>query len=147
LQDNVDAFSLRYKLANNFKSPDGNFSGYDAFYAMAYAIGAASTQLAVDGPHISAGFERLATGPVIDVGPAGIGLALSLLGEAGGTINARGLLSQLDWNVTTRELVIPDASLYCFQRDVDGALVIKQDAGPRLASGTGVVSGAPYSCD
>lgn len=147
LQDNIDSYSLRYKQANNFKAPDGNFSGYDAFYSMAYAIAAASTQLLLDGPHISAGFERLGAGTVIDLGPAQLGLAIAILGGPAGTINARGLLSHLDWNVTTRELVVPDSSLYCFQRDAGGGLVIKHDAGPRFTNSTGLVSGTTYSCD
>jgi hypothetical protein len=144
LQDNIDAFTQRYKPANNFHDPDGNFSGYDAFYAMAYAIAAASSQPLLDGPHISAGFERLRSGQIVDFGPKPIGFNIALLGGPA-TINVRGLWSNLDWNLTTHDLD-NDVSMFCFEHKPDGSLAIKPNAGPHLVTSTGVVTGT-YSCD
>lgn len=146
LEKNVAAYTLRYKQAYNFKSPDGNFSGYDAFYAMAFAVTAASSQLSLDGPHVSAGFERLRAGTTIDFGPDQLGLGLALLGTPSGTIDVRGLLSGLDWDVATRDLVGGESSMYCFTRDGSGALVMKADAGPRMNNVTGAVTGT-YACE
>lgn len=145
LETNVAAYTQRYKLAYNFKGPDGNFSGYDAFYALAYAIVAASKEPFIDGPHVSVGFERLRSGEAIDVGPDQLGLGLALLGSSS-SINLRGLVSGLDWDVVTRDLVAAESSLYCFERDGSGALVLRPDAGPRMNNATGVVTGT-YSCN
>jgi hypothetical protein len=147
LQDNIDGYTLRYKQAYNFAAPDGNFSGYDALYAMSFAVVAASSQLLVDGPHISAGFERLRGGSMpIDFRPASIGTVFGLLGQStSASVDVRGLWSNLDWNINTHDLET-DVSMFCFQRAPDGSLVIKPDAGPRLVTSTGVVTGT-YSCD
>jgi len=145
LEDNIAGYSLRYRQANNFKAPDGNMSGYDAIYSLVYAFAAASTQPLLDGPHVSAGFERLRSGTTIDYGPAQAGLAIALLGQSTGSIDARGLLSDLDWDVPSRDLST-DVSMYCFQRSVDGELVLKPNAGPRLDRTTGLVTGT-YACD
>ncbi len=146
MQANMDAYTTRYKLAYNYKPPDGNFSGYDAFYAMAYAVAASSTQPLLDGPHVSAGFERLRAGTAIDVGPEDLGLGLALLGTATSTVDLRGLVSNLSWDLATRDLVVPESGMYCFERDASGALVLRNDAGPRLNRVTGVVTGS-YACD
>lgn len=145
LQDNIDAFTIRYKLAYNYKPPDGNFSGYDAFYAAAYAIAAAAAQPGLDGPRIDQGFDRLKSGTTIDVGPKQLGLGLALLGAQSSTIDLRGLLSHMSWDPVTRDLVVDAYGLYCFERDLDGNLVLV-DAGPRLDTATGNVTGVT-SCD
>jgi hypothetical protein len=146
LQDNVDAFTLHYKLANNGQPQDGVFSGYDAFYATGLAIVAASTGPLLDGPHVSAGFERLLSGTLVDFRPSGLSVAIPLLATGPKTIDARGLASTLDWDVATHDLTPAEMGLYCFERTGDGGLAIKLDAGPRLATSTGVVTGT-YSCD
>jgi hypothetical protein len=147
LQDNIDGYTLRYQQAYNFARPDGNYSGYDAFYAMAYAIAAASIQLTIDGPHIAAGFGRLRGGAThVNFRPGEIGTGLALLGAStSASIDVRGHWSNLDWNVATRDLAT-DVSMFCFQRDTDGLLVIKPDAGLRLVTSSGAISGT-YSCD
>jgi hypothetical protein len=145
LQANIDAYTIRYKQAYNFLAPDGNHSGYDAFYVSAFGIAGALIQPIFDGPRISAGIERLRGGTLVDFRPESIGLALALLGQPTAKLDARGLWSSLDWNLATRDLET-DVSMYCFQRDTDGALVAKPDAGPRLTTSTGAVTGT-FTCD
>jgi len=138
---NVDDFERRYSTRYGTDA-SGAWSGYEAMYALIYAIQAASLGGTLDGPRISAGFERLRAGATIDVGPARIGAAFSFLAQPTETINLRGLWSELDWNPVTRDLET-DVSMYCFQRQ-DRKLVIKADAGPRLSGG--VFTGT-YACD
>lgn len=146
LQANIEAFAARYLPANNFQQPDGNHSGFDAFYAMAYAVLAARAQLPLDGPHISAGFERLRGGTMlVDFRPDRIGVASQVLADTTSRIDVRGLWSELDWNVTTHDFD-SDVSMYCFVKDAGGGLVVKPNAGPYLTSATGVVTGA-YACE
>ncbi len=147
LQDNIDAYTPHYRVENNGHSPDVNYSGYDAFYALAFAVAAASSQLPLNGPHISSAFELLRGGSVqVDFRPGQIGFALTWLGQStSSSVDVRGLWSTLDWNVSTHDLA-SDVSMFCFQRAPDGSLVIKLDAGPRLVTSTGVVSHA-YACD
>ena len=139
---NIDDFRRRYATQYGNEDPSGAWSGYEATYSLIYAIQAASIGGTLDGPHISAGFERLRAGPTIDVGSAKIGAAFSFLAQPTQTIDLRGLWSELDWNIVTRDLAT-DVSMYCFQR-AGGQLVIKPDAGPRLSNG--VLSGT-YACD
>ncbi|MFO0671069.1 MAG: hypothetical protein U0235_15820 [Polyangiaceae bacterium] len=89
LQANVDAYVLRYRQEYNNQAPDSNHSGYEAFYALAYAMAAASQQSMMDGPHISTGFESLVAGSLIDVGPGQASTALGLL-SAKGSIDLAG---------------------------------------------------------
>lgn len=145
LQANIDDYDDRYRLANNFKDPDGSYSGYDAFYSLGMAILAARVQPIMDGVHISAGFERLRSGTVIDFTPQKITTATITLGETTASIDVRGLWSNLDWNLTTHDLE-SDVGMYCYTRDATSSLVIKPDAGPHLDTATGVVDGV-YSCD
>lgn len=143
-QANVEAFELAYQQANTFEIPDGNYSGYDAFYSMAYAVLTTRTQPIVDGPHIAAGFERLHAGTIIDLRPKPIGFAAALLSDPSTTVDLRGLWSNLDWNAS-RDLHT-DSGMYCFERNATGGLVLEPDAGPRRSAATGVVSGS-YSCN
>jgi len=143
---NIESFSTRYLPANNFQQPDGNYTGFESFYALALAVLAARTQLLLDGPHISAGFERLRGGTtLIDFRPDRLGLARNLLANPNERIEVRGLWSELDWNASTRDFD-NDVGMYCFVKDAGGGLTIKADAGPRLSASTGIVTGA-YSCD
>jgi hypothetical protein len=143
LAANIAGYTLRYKQAYNFVSPDNNYAGYEAFYAMAYAIIAASTQPILDGPHISAGFESLVGGSSVDIGPGQVESSLVLLGN-GSAIDVRGLWSSLDWNIKTRDLE-SDVGMFCFTRE-GGGLAMKDDAGPHLTTKTGLVTGT-YTCD
>jgi hypothetical protein len=145
-QDNIDSFTSRYLPPNNYNAPDGNFSGYDAFYAAMFAIGGASTQGILDGAHISAGFERLLAGnQPTDFRPANISLGLASLTQPGATIDVRGLWSDLAWDLTTHDMVT-DSSMFCFQLRPDGQLVVKPNAGPRYVRSTKTVTGT-FSCD
>jgi hypothetical protein len=145
LQANIDDYDDRYRTANDFKEPDGNYSGYDAFYSLGMAVLAARVQPIMDGVHISAGFERLRSGTVIDFTPQKITTAAITLGETAASIDVRGLWSNLDWNLTTHDLD-SDVSMYCYKRDATSSLVIQPNAGPHLTTATGVVDGV-YSCD
>lgn len=145
LQANIDSFSVRYRIAANGGKPDYAHSGYDAFYAMAFAILGTRLQPVVDGPHIAASFERLrgGTGP-IDFRPANIATATTFLGQASAKLEVRGLWSDLDWNLPSRDMDA-DVSMYCFELDDDSNLVLNPNAGPLLRTSTGVVEGH-YSC-
>ena len=144
LQNNITGFTQRYRDANNFKNPDGNFSGYDAFYAITYAMAAATSQPVYDGAHVTAGLERLRAGTVFDFGPDRLGTAIALLGALE-TVDVRGLWSGLDWDLTTHDLVV-DAGMFCFALNGDNALVAKPDVSVRYAQATGVVTGT-YTCE
>src|SRR5262249_47248616 len=126
------------------QDPDSNYSGYEAFYALTFALGAAAKQPVFDGPHIATGFESLVSGIDIDVGPTQIQSALGQL-SAGATINLRGLWSHLDWNTTKREITT-DRVLYCYGRNTDGTLFVNMDSGVRYSDATGTVTGT-FTCD
>lgn len=146
LQDNITGFEGRYRVRYGGEPPNGNWSGYEAFYALLYAISAGSQSAALlDGPHISSGFEKLRSGIDIDLGPGDLSLGLGTLSSTTSTINVRGFWSSLDWNVTTHDLT-GDISMFCFQRFSSGKLKINPNAGPHLITSTGVVSN-PYVCD
>lgn len=145
LQANIEAFDDRYRFANDFKNPDGNFSGYDAFYTLAMGVLAARTQLVMDGIHISEGLGRLRSGPVLDFKPESIQTATIALGETTASIDVRGLWSNLDWNLNSHDFD-SDVSMYCLKRDATQSLVLQPDAGPRLSATTGLVEG-DYTCD
>jgi ABC-type branched-subunit amino acid transport system substrate-binding protein len=141
---NINAFRARYRAAYPELDPSGSWSGYEAAYALAYAIAAAGATGTVDGPSISAGFGRLGSGPAIDVGKDQIHSAFGALAPSAGTINLRGLWSELDWAPATRDLD-GDIGMWCVQ-SVGGVIDIKRDAGPRMSAATGVVTGT-YQCD
>jgi hypothetical protein len=143
LAANLSAFELRYRQEYNNQSPDSNHSGYEAFYALAYALASATSQSMIDGPHVSTGFESLVSGAIVNVGPAQVSTALALL-TTKGTIDLRGTWTNLDWNVQKRELDA-DRAMFCFERGPDGLLRINEDAGPKLPVG-GAITGT-YSCD
>ena len=145
LQANIESFDDRYRFANDFKHPDGNFSGYDAFYALAMGVLAARTQPIMDGVHISEGLGRLRSGPIVDFKPENINTAAVTLGETTASIDARGLWSNLDWNLNTHDFD-SDVSMYCLKRDGSQSLVLEPNAGPRLSMTTGLVEG-DYTCD
>ena len=146
LQANVDAFEQRYRAANDNKDPDFCHTGYDAFYATALAVLGTRVEPVLDGPHIAASFERLRGGSTtIDFRPENIDFAVTLLGQATAKIDARGLWSDLDWSLPSRDMDA-DVSMYCFERDGDGNLVINPNAGPHLTTSTGIVDGE-YACE
>jgi len=145
LRANVESYETRYRQ-EFFSAADGNFSGYESFYATAFAAAAAASAdpfAPIDGPRIAAGFERLSNGPSVDFHPGQINAGISLLGA--GSIDVRGLTSELDWNPTTRELET-EMAMYCFGRDESG-LVLKSDPGGVFYSPkTGLITGT-YACE
>lgn len=146
LQANIDAFVVRYLPDHNFVQPDGNWTGFEAGYTMAFAALAARSQPIFDGAHVSAGFERLRGGTtLIDLRPDNIPIAVGLLGTPSAKVDVRGLWSDLDWDVTTRDFD-SNVGTYCFFVDGLGNLKSKADAGLSLDTKTGVFSGA-FSCD
>ncbi len=144
LQANIDAFDI--KFSKTYGEPaDGTYSGYEAFYAMAYALTAASFQPLLDGSHISSGFERLSSGTTIDVGSSMLPTGLSLLGQRG-TINLRGLGTELDWDPKTHE-ISSDMEMFCFGKDAKtGALTVERASDVRYATSTKLVTGS-YACN
>jgi len=147
MRDHIESYELRYWEHSNFEHSDMDFSGYDAFYATAYAIaGAASASPVLDGPRIDAAFARLRSGPRFEVGPAKLGAALMRLAVPTESIDVHGLATHLDWDVTTRELTPVEVGLYCFERSGDGQIHVELDTGPRMDPVTGEVRGV-YACD
>jgi hypothetical protein len=145
LEQNLAGFTQRYIQAYSFNRPDNAESGYDAFYALAFAILGARLQPVLDGPHISTGFERLRGGTTVtDFKPESIAFATALLGQATAKLDVRATISDLDWNLPGRD-IDQDVSMYCYERHKDGYVVINPNAGPHLASKTGVVTGT-YDC-
>lgn len=145
-QANIDAFVARYLAPHNFVQPDGNWTGFEAGYSIALAALAARSQPIFDGPHISAGFERLRGGATkIDFRPDSIPLAFGLLGSPSVQLDVRGLWSDLDWNVTTRDFD-SDVGTYCYYRDGLGNLLQRPNAGPSLDTKTGSFTGT-FSCE
>ena len=145
-QANADGFENRYRLAYNGEPPSGNWSGYEAFYALLYAIEAgALDSTSLDGGVISGGFGRLLGGPDIDVGQGNLSVGLASFISPSSTINLRGLWSPLDWNVTTHDLT-GDVSMFCFERYPSGFLKLNPNAGPHYVTSTKVFSNS-YACD
>lgn len=151
LAKNVTGYTFRYRTRFNFQQPDGNYGGYDGAFALGLAVIAAATQASVlDGPHISAGFESLVGGTPFDLGPAGLDNAIvSLVNQA--KLDVRGLYSNLDWDVKTRELTSP-VGAWCFQVDGNGGVYVNDQAGLRFdpqatndAGGVGAFDGT-FAC-
>jgi ABC-type branched-subunit amino acid transport system substrate-binding protein len=140
-------YRLRYKTRWNGLEPDGNETGYEAMYALAYAVLAGSTTSLLDGPHVSSGFERLSSGPVIPVGPQPLaGTAISALLN-GQSIALRGLASTLGWEGSSRDLVA-DEGMYCLKRDGSGNLLFLDDAGVRYSpKDQKLVASETFGCD
>lgn len=145
LQANIAAFDTSYRFNNDFKDPDGAYSGYDAFYAIGMSLLSLRLQPVVSGALVSAGFERMLSGTLVDFRPAGITTAAIALGQTSASIDIRGLWSNLAWNITTHDFDA-DVSMYCLKRDGTGSLVMEPNAGPHLSTATGLVDGV-YSCD
>lgn len=140
---NIQGFSTRYQLSYK-EPPNGNFSGYEAFYATALAINSNAGQPVLDAARISAGFGNLVAGDIYDLGPGGaLNIALETL-KNGRKIDIRGLYTDLDWNLTTRE-VTTDMGMFCFTRQPGGPLEIHDVPGLRWNATTGQVSGT-YAC-
>lgn len=143
LRRNIDGYATRYQLSYK-EPPDGNFSGYEAFYATALAIAANSGQPTLDAARISAGFASLVGGEPYDVGPGGgLSIALETL-LRGRNLDLRGLYTELDWNLTTREIA-SDMGMFCFAREPGGRLTLKDVPGLRWSAASGEVTGT-YSC-
>ncbi len=141
--NNILGFATRYQLSYK-EPPNGNFSGYEAFYATALAIAANSSQPVLDSARISAGFASLVTGDAYDLGPGGgLSIALEALSK-GQKIDIRGLYTDLDWNLTTREIAT-DMGMFCFARQPGGPLEIRDVPGVRWSVSSGQVSGT-YAC-
>lgn len=141
--NNIQGFSTRYRLSYK-EPPNGNFSGYEAFYATALAIAANGSQPVLDGPRISAGFSSLLGGAPYDLGPGGpLNIALESLAK-GQKIDIRGLYTDLDWDLATREIVT-DMGMFCFTRQPGGPLEIHDVPAVRWSATTGQVTGT-YAC-
>lgn len=143
LAANVQGFETRYRL--EYKEPgNGNYGGYDAFYATALAIAANSGQPVLDAARISAGFSSLVSGDTYDLGPGGgLNIALESLAQ-GKSVDIRGLYTNLDWDLGTRE-VVSDMGMFCFARQGNGSIEIRNAPGVRWSAATGQVTGT-YAC-
>ena len=143
LAKNIQGFEARYGVTYNERA-NGNFSGYEAFYAAALAIAANSGQPVLDGARISAGFSSLVSGDTYDLGPGGgLNIALESLAK-GRDVNIRGLYTDLDWDLTTHE-VATDVGMFCMARPPGGKVEIRNVPDLRWSTATGQVTGT-YAC-
>jgi serine/threonine protein kinase len=93
---------------------------YDAFYVLAYAAAAIGGER-ITGPALARALPRLQPpGEPIDVGPAGIYQAFSLLGSGKG-IDLDGTTTSLDFDPETGDATA-DFAVYCLTPGRDGAL-------------------------
>jgi hypothetical protein len=143
LAKNIAGFEARY-LGVQKERANGNFSGYEAFYSLALAIGANSGQPVFDSARISLGFNSLVAGDPFDLGPANLSVALDAL-AAEKKLDIRGLYTDLDWNLETRE-VTSDMGMFCFTRaDESAPLALHDVDGVRWSATTKQVIGT-YAC-
>ena len=115
---------------------------YDAFYVAAYAIAALGAE-PISGPSLArAGLRRLLPGPAVehvDVGPAGIYRALSLLGS-GKAIDLVGTTTSLDFNLETGDAPA-DFAVLCLAPSPDGGVPEPVESGLVLRAGAHKLSG------
>lgn len=113
--------------------------GYDAFYAVAYALAWARPRVALDGSGISSGLSHLLSGSPVPLGPGAIRSALALL-EAGRDIDLVGSTGRLDWDPHT-QTPRGDVGLWCLGRNPDASLDITL-AGPLWSASSGELTGS-----
>ena len=112
---------------------------YDGFYLLAYAILVLGDQ-PITGPAISSSISRLLPpGRKIDVGPADIMTAFSVL-RSGGNINLNGAIGSLDFDPSTGEAPI-DYAILCIGLDERGN-PIEVESGLVYNSKTGEFTGS-----
>ncbi len=139
---NLARFESTYRAIYK-EAANGNFSGYEAVYALSLTIASRAGQPVLDGPQVAAGFPNLVSGPPFDIGPgAELNMALSALGS--GPIDIRGLYTDLDWDLQTGE-IRSDMGMFCFGKDLDGAVVLRNVEGVRWSSVTKQTTGS-FSC-
>jgi hypothetical protein len=144
LRENLAGFTSRYRAVYNGAWPDGGEVGYEAFYATAYALVLADHRRQLgSGPEIARGFEMLAAGSQVNIGPEPIARATGFL-QASTSIDLVGLSSELDWDANDRK-VRGDVGLWCLARSADGKISLVDDAGPRWHYSSGEVTGE-YAC-
>lgn len=135
------AYEERYRTS--FKeAANGNFSGYEAFYAMAYAIAARAGQPLLDGAQINAGFPSLVGGTTYPIGPAALPEAVPALRL--GPIDLRGIYTELDWNLSTGAIA-SDMGMFCFRKQADGSIALHDVDAMRWSFATKQTTGV-FSC-
>ncbi|MEY4549733.1 MAG: hypothetical protein RL685_5928 [Pseudomonadota bacterium] len=117
--------------------------GYDALYAVAYALAWAQPRFELDGSGVMSGLSHLLAGPQVPVGPRAIKSTLALL-EAGQDVNLVGSSGGLDWE-PLRHTTRSDVSVWCLARNADTALEILTNAGPLWSAGSEEITGS-YLC-
>lgn len=142
VRSNASALEARFQRRTG-QALDQVQSGYDAFYAAAYAVLAADVRGQLDGTGVARSLERLTRGAPVDVGPAPIADALvQLLG--GQDIDLTGTTSRLDWAPSTHA-ARSDVTLWCLGRAAEGSVSLIASAGPVWQATTGEISG-DYDC-
>ncbi len=112
---------------------------YDAFYVAAYAIAALGAE-PVTGPALARALPRLLPpGEPLDVGPAGIFRALSLLGSGKG-IDLVGTITSLDFDLETGDAPT-DFAVLCLSPGANGGAPELVEAGLVLKAGASKLSG------
>lgn len=139
---NLGRYESSYR-ASYKEAANGNSSGYEAFYAIALAIASRTGQPVLDGPTISAGFPNLVSGPTFDLGP-GPQLNTAISSLRNGPIDIRGIYTDLDWNTATGEIA-SDMGLFCFGKDPDGTISLRNVPTVRWSAQTKQTTGS-YAC-
>jgi hypothetical protein len=130
-------------FARHLQHLDQAHYGYDAVYALAYALSWADPRGPLDGPGVSSGLAHLLAGPSVPVGPTAIKGARALL-DAGQDIDLIGSSNRLDWAPLTHD-TRSDVGVWCLTRGADSALELLTTAGPVWRVATGEITGT-YSC-
>ncbi len=138
-RQNLARYESSYR-ASYKEAANGNSSGYEALYALALAIAARTGQPLLDGPTISAGFPSLVSGPTFDLGP-GPALNTAISALRNGPIDIRGIYTDLDWNTATGEIA-SDMGLFCFGKEPDGTIVLRNVPTVRWSAATKQTTGS-----
>lgn len=138
----LDALDERFQARHQQPLDQVQF-GYDALYALAYALSWAQQRVPVNGSGVTAGLSRLLAGRPVPVGPASIRSTLALL-EAGRDIDLVGSSGGLDWEPLSHT-PRSDVGIWCLARAADAALELLPAAGPLWSASDEQITGS-YLC-
>jgi ABC-type branched-subunit amino acid transport system substrate-binding protein len=150
---NIAKFESEYR--REYKSAaDGTYSGYEAFYSMAFAIAAAIPKnhplAPFDGTFIGSGFGNLTSGQTVDFRADNIKTGLGFISgggsraNPGSPIDVRGLTTELAWKATGE--LDAEMGMFCFGRGASNELVLRHDPNVVYSPATDQVTGT-YTCE
>lgn len=139
---NIAKFADRY-AAKYGDSPDLIYSGYDAFYSLAYAVVGASTLPTLSGPNIADAFKRLNKPPTaVNFSESDLAVGVPTLLTVNQDVDVHGLWTSLDWD--PKGDVSTDSAIWCLSL-TGGKLHIERNTGVTYSLGTKQMTGT-YTC-